>query len=98
MPRLDVDFQEGKRDAVSVSMTQDTIEALFDKCFEGWCPVCRNVLVDEDEIVCCGCVENIIWAHFEQHGENCSSQVIRTLTRAAIDRVQSLDSLERSKE
>lgn len=39
----------------SAELGTATIADLFDREFAGWCPVCKNVTIDDDEVICNHC-------------------------------------------
>ena len=54
---------QGQASDVEISICDDVIERLFDKTFKGWCPICRTISINEEEVVCCGCLKDIMAYH-----------------------------------
>lgn len=39
------------------------IADLFEREFDGWCPACKNVIINEGEILCCECFQEALAYH-----------------------------------
>ena len=48
---------------VEIELDDVVIADLFDKEFEGWCPVCKDESINAGEIVCCGCFKEAMAYH-----------------------------------
>ena len=46
----------------------DQIARLFEREFDGWCPVCKAVEVNVDESVCCDCFKQALAYHINTCG------------------------------
>ena len=46
-----------------VVLEAERIADLFEKEFDGWCPVCKNVTINEEEVVCCECFKSALEYH-----------------------------------
>lgn len=53
---------------VEVDLDTAEIANLFEKEFEGWCPVCKTETINEGEIICCSCFENAVTYHINTCG------------------------------
>ena len=50
-------------DNIAIELIDDTIQRLFYKAFDGWCPVCLSNKVNAGETICCECLERAIAYH-----------------------------------
>lgn len=48
---------------VDIKLSDIVILRLFEKAYDGYCPVCCNNEVNKGEEVCCECLARIIWYH-----------------------------------
>ena len=52
----------------NVELDMAAIDELFKKEFEGWCPVCTDVMISEGEVLCCNCLKGALEYHINTCG------------------------------
>ena len=55
----------GDKIEISIGISDNTAERLFDEAFKGWCPICRNINANVSEIICCDCLARVMAYHHE---------------------------------
>jgi hypothetical protein len=53
---------------VKLELEADAIEHLFELEFEGWCPICKDVCINEGETICCNCLTIALGYHVNMCG------------------------------
>jgi len=49
-------------------LSADQIADLFELEFDGWCPACKNVMINEGEVLCCACFQEALTFHINTCG------------------------------
>lgn len=52
----------------TTELEADQIVTLFEREFEGWCPVCKNTTINEEEPICCNCFKQALAYHINTCG------------------------------
>jgi len=53
---------------VNIELDAAQIGDLFEAEFEGWCPVCKNAIINEGETICCSCFKTALAYHINTCG------------------------------
>ena len=60
--------------AQTVTVTTDAelsmcqIADLYEAEFDGWCPACKHVMINEGEVLCCACFQEALTFHINTCG------------------------------
>ena len=47
----------------TIELDTAEIATLFEKEYDGWCPVCKHVQINEGETICCDCLREALGYH-----------------------------------